>query len=69
MAVKGPIDGHFAAAMVDISIFSNMGNDVVTPIDIVQALRANGGLKNAVGDLLSLNRSKLQKNIKTLLLC
>jgi hypothetical protein len=61
---KGPIDGHFATAMKHVSRFCNMGNDVVTPLDIVHALRANGGLNNSVADLISINRSKLQKFVE-----
>ena len=61
---KGPIDGHFATAMKHVSRFCNMGNDVVTPIDIVHALRANGGLNNSVADLISINRSKVQKFVE-----
>jgi hypothetical protein len=61
---KGPIDGHFATAMKHVSRFCNMGNDVVTPIDIVQAPRGNVGLNNFAADLISINRSKVQKFVE-----
>ncbi len=37
---------------------------MVTPIDIVHALRSNGGLNNSVTDLIFISRSKVQKNVE-----
>ena len=34
---KGPIDGHFIAAMKHISKLCAAGNDIVTPLDIARA--------------------------------
>ena len=50
--------------MKHVSRFCNMGNDVVTPIDIEQAPRGNGGLNNFAADLISINRSKVQKFVE-----
>jgi hypothetical protein len=40
-------------------LFCNMGNDVVTPAQIVQALRANGGVNNCVAELVDINRGTI----------
>ena len=45
--------------MRHISKFCAGGNDVVTPVDIVRALRANGGLCNSVVEMVSMNRRKI----------
>ena len=58
---KGPIDGHFATAMKHVSRFCNMGNDVVTPVDLVKALRANGGLNNCTAEMVDINRVPIGK--------
>jgi hypothetical protein len=58
---KVPIDGHFATAMKHISRFCNMGNDVVTPVDLVKALRANGGLNNCTAVMVDINRVQIGK--------
>jgi hypothetical protein len=51
---KGTIDGHFATTMRHILQFCNMGNNAVTPEDIVTALSANGGVNNSVAEMISL---------------
>jgi len=62
---KGPIDGHFATAMKHVSKYCNMGNNVVTPIDIVKGLRANGGVNNSVAEMVSINRKKINEFVQT----
>jgi hypothetical protein len=56
---KGPIDGNFATAMRHILQFCNMGNNGVTPEDIVTALSTNGGVKNSVAKMISLDRDTM----------
>jgi hypothetical protein len=56
---EGAIDGHFATALRQIMLFCNMGNDVVTPAQIVQALWANGGVNNCVAELVDINRETI----------
>jgi hypothetical protein len=58
---KGPIDGHFATAMAHVQRFCNMGNDILTPEDIVTALRSNGGVNNSLAEMVAVNRDAMQK--------
>ena len=60
---KGPIDGHFATSMKHVSKYCNMGNNVVTPVDIVNSLRANGGVTNCVEEMVTINRNKTEEFI------
>jgi hypothetical protein len=39
--------------------FCNMGNNVVTPEDIITALSANGGVNNSVAEMISLDRDTM----------
>ena len=61
---KGPIDGHFATAMKQISKFCAAGNNIVTPVDIVNALRANGGVNNSIAEMVAINRTKIDAFLK-----
>jgi hypothetical protein len=61
---KGPIDGHFAVAMKHVSRYCDMGNNVVTPMDIVKALRANEGVNNSVAEMVSINQKKIIAFVK-----
>jgi hypothetical protein len=58
---KGPIDGHFATAMAHVQQFCNRGNDILTPEDIVTALRSNGGVSNSLAEMVAVNRDAMQK--------
>lgn len=58
---KGPIDGHFATAMAHVQRFCNTGNDILTPEDIVTALRSNGGVNNSLAEMVAVNRDAMQK--------
>jgi hypothetical protein len=62
---KGAIDGHFATAMRHIMLLWYMGNDVVTPAQIVQALWANGGVNNCVAELVDINRETIDNFVST----
>jgi hypothetical protein len=57
---KGAIDGHFATTMRYIVLFCKMGNDVVTPAQIVQALWAYGGVNNCATELVYINRETIE---------
>lgn len=56
---KGPIDGHFATAMKHVIRYVNRGNNVVTSVELIQALRSNGGVNNSVAEMVCINRTKL----------
>ena len=58
---KGSIDAHFATAMRHIHCYCDMGADVVTPIKIVDALNANGGVNNTIAEIVGINRPAVQK--------
>ena len=45
---KGSIDAHFAMAMRHVHRYCNMGHDVVTSAELIQALHANGGVNNCM---------------------
>lgn len=53
---KSALDGHFVKVMKYVNRFCNRGNDVITPIGLVKALRSNGGILNAVAELVGINR-------------
>ena len=58
---KGCIDAHFSMAMHHVLMYCNMGSDVITPIELVDALNANGGVNNTVADLVGVNRPVIQQ--------
>lgn len=58
---KGSIDGHFAIAIKHIVRHCNSGNNVVTPLQIVKALRSKGGVNNSVAEMVSINRKEVSK--------
>jgi hypothetical protein len=60
---KGTIDGHFVATMTHIQRFCNTGNDILTPEDIITALRSNGVVYNSLAEMVALNRDAMQKNV------
>ena len=61
---KGPIDGHFAVAMKHVLRYCNSGNNVVTPVQIVDALRSNGGVNNSISEMISINRPHIARFIQ-----
>jgi hypothetical protein len=61
---KMPIDGHFAMAVKHISKFCAAGNNIVTPVDIVKVLRANGGVNNSVAEMVGINQTKIDEFMK-----
>ena len=61
---KGPIDGHFATAMKYISKSCAAGNNIVTPVDIVKALRVNGAVNNSIAEMVRINRTKIDAFLK-----
>ena len=58
---KGSIDAHFATAMRHVHRYCNMGHDVVTSAELIQALRANGGVNNSVAEMIGINRTQVAK--------
>jgi hypothetical protein len=58
---KGPIDGHFAVGMKHVIRYVNGGNNVVTSLDLIDALRSNGGINNSIAEMVHVNCLKLEK--------
>jgi hypothetical protein len=58
---KSPLDGHFATAMRHVSMFCDEGNDIVTPEQLVNALRCNGGVRNSITELVGINRKAMDE--------
>ncbi len=56
---KSPLDAHFATAMRHVLLYCNEGHDVVTPVQLVNALRSNGGVRNSVAELVGVNRLEM----------
>jgi hypothetical protein len=57
---KGPINGHSSTAIAHINRLCNTGNDIITPEDIVTALRPNGGVNNSLAEMVAVNRDEMQ---------
>jgi hypothetical protein len=58
---KGTINGHFATAIAHVQQFFNTGNDILTPEDIITALRSNGGVNNSLEEMVAVNRDAMKK--------
>ncbi|CAI9723444.1 Hypothetical predicted protein [Octopus vulgaris] len=56
---KANIDAHFATAMRHVYMHCNMGSDVITPVELVDSLNANGGVSNTVAELVVYGNSNL----------
>ncbi|KAJ8908052.1 hypothetical protein NDN08_008149 [Rhodosorus marinus] len=54
------LEAHFSQSMSHVLSYLRTGNNVVTEGDLVMALRANGGVKNSVAELMVVNYSKIQ---------
>lgn len=58
---KGCINAHFATAMRHVIRYVNFGMDVITPLDLVKALKSKKGVTNCIVQLVGINRRKLQE--------
>ncbi len=58
---KGSIDAHFSTAMRHVHRYCSMGNDVITSAQLVNALKANGGVANSYVEMIGINRSHARK--------
>lgn len=56
---KGRIDDHFVTALKHIPTFCSAGNNIVTPVAIVKALKANGGVNSSIAAMIDINRTKI----------
>ena len=56
---KGSIDAHFALAMNHVMRYVNMGNNVISPVQLVYALLSNGGINNEMAELVMIDRKTL----------
>ncbi|EFX76844.1 hypothetical protein DAPPUDRAFT_106758 [Daphnia pulex] len=56
---KSVLDAHFARSSQIVDDLSKEGNDVVTPTQLVTALKSYGGLENCVAELISLKSGRL----------
>lgn len=57
---KCSIDAHFAIAMAHILKYVAMGNNCVTPTQLIVVLNSNGGLANTKAVLYTVNRDTMQ---------
>eukprot|EP00957_Ditylum_brightwellii_P022876 1726658-Ditylum_brightwellii.AAC.1 len=53
---KGCIDAYFTTAMQHVIELCCTGSNVVTPIELVNALNMNRGISNTVDELIGINR-------------
>lgn len=58
---KCSIDAHFAIAMAHILRYVAMGNNCVTPSQVVAALHANGGVQNTTAHLYLVDRDAMNE--------
>lgn len=56
---KGVIDGHFAIAMMHVLRLVSSGQNAITPAQLVELLRTNGGIMNSFPVLYSMSRGVL----------
>lgn len=52
---KGSLDAHFANAIMHIIRYVNMGFNVVTSVELVNALHENGGISNTHAKIIGIN--------------
>ena len=57
---KGPIDAHFATSNRHVVCYVNEGNNVITPYDLVKALKHGNGVNNSQVNLIHVDRTHLQ---------
>ncbi|CAI9716288.1 Hypothetical predicted protein [Octopus vulgaris] len=46
--------------MRHVYMHCNMGSDVITPVELVDALNANGGVSNTVAELVDINKPTVE---------
>lgn len=56
---KCSLDAHFAVAMAHVLRYVAMGNNVITPTQLVMALNSNGGVRNTKPVLYAVNREQM----------
>lgn len=58
---KSPLDAHFARAMKKAVSWVQQGNSCTTPLHLVEALAADGGLPNSVAQLVEYDSERLEQ--------
>ena len=57
---KSSIDAHFAVCMRHVLQYVDTGNNVISPLQLYQALNTNGGVTNTVTSMYDLDRNALE---------
>uniref|UniRef100_A0A7S0BHF3 Uncharacterized protein n=1 Tax=Rhodosorus marinus TaxID=101924 RepID=A0A7S0BHF3_9RHOD len=57
---RSPLEAHFSQSLNHVLSYLRTGNNVVTEGDLAMALRANGGVKDSVAELVVVNHAKMQ---------